>query len=57
MHTLDKTLLSLCVAFWKCANGRAVESQIRVGDAVSVLETGEHCYIKMLKPGEVVEGV
>ncbi|OJJ55098.1 hypothetical protein ASPSYDRAFT_49252 [Aspergillus sydowii CBS 593.65] len=33
------------------------ESLIRVGDAVSVLETGEHCYIKMLKPGEVVEGV
>ncbi|BCS28649.1 MOSC domain protein [Aspergillus puulaauensis] len=33
------------------------ESRIRVGDAVSVLETGEHCYIKMLKPGENVEGV
>ncbi|KAL4992720.1 hypothetical protein BDW68DRAFT_172748 [Aspergillus falconensis] len=33
------------------------ESQIRVGDAISVLETGEHCYIKMLAPGEVVEGV
>ncbi|KAL4818434.1 hypothetical protein BDW67DRAFT_183151 [Aspergillus spinulosporus] len=33
------------------------ESRIRVGDAISVLETGEHCYIKMLAPGEVVEGV
>ncbi|KAL4876656.1 hypothetical protein BJY04DRAFT_222834 [Aspergillus karnatakaensis] len=33
------------------------ESRIRVGDKISVLETGEHCYIKMLAPGEVVEGV
>ncbi|KAL4803161.1 hypothetical protein BDV18DRAFT_44055 [Aspergillus unguis] len=32
-------------------------SRIRVGDRISVLETGEHCYIKMLAPGEVVEGV
>ncbi|KAL2867191.1 MOSC domain protein [Aspergillus lucknowensis] len=33
------------------------EFQIRVGDAISVLETGEHVYIKMLAPGEIVEGV
>ncbi|KAJ0415747.1 MOSC-domain-containing protein [Aspergillus carlsbadensis] len=33
------------------------ESRIRVGDAVSVLETGKHFYVKMLAPGEVVEGV
>ncbi|RHZ50801.1 MOSC domain protein [Aspergillus thermomutatus] len=33
------------------------EFVIRVGDTVSVLETGEHCYIKLLKPGEIVEGV
>ncbi|KAI9368710.1 hypothetical protein BJX61DRAFT_203683 [Aspergillus egyptiacus] len=33
------------------------ESRIRVGDVVSVLETGKHRYIKMLAPGEVVEGV
>ncbi|KAL4784080.1 hypothetical protein BJX76DRAFT_234433 [Aspergillus varians] len=33
------------------------ECRIRVGDKLSVLETGEHCYIKMLAPGEVVEGV
>ncbi|KAE8145659.1 MOSC-domain-containing protein [Aspergillus avenaceus] len=33
------------------------ECRIRVGDRIQVLETGEHCYIKMLKPGEVVEGV
>lgn len=33
------------------------ESRIRVGDKVSVLETGEHRYIKMLAPGEAVEGV
>ncbi|KAL2812667.1 hypothetical protein BDW59DRAFT_178529 [Aspergillus cavernicola] len=33
------------------------EFRIRVGDAVSVLGTGEHRYIKMLAPGEVVEGV
>ncbi|KAE8375996.1 hypothetical protein BDV26DRAFT_282999 [Aspergillus bertholletiae] len=30
---------------------------VRVGDGIEVLETGEHCYIKMLKPGEKVEGV
>ncbi|KAF4183445.1 hypothetical protein CNMCM8927_004972 [Aspergillus lentulus] len=33
------------------------EFVIRVGDTVSLLETGEHCYIKLLKPGEIVEGV
>ncbi|KAF4245109.1 hypothetical protein CNMCM6805_006542 [Aspergillus fumigatiaffinis] len=33
------------------------EFVIRVGDTVSLLETGEHWYIKLLKPGEVVEGV
>ncbi|RDW83699.1 MOSC domain protein [Aspergillus mulundensis] len=33
------------------------ESRIRVGDKISVVETGEHRYIKMLAPGEVVEGV
>ncbi|KAL2788398.1 MOSC-domain-containing protein [Aspergillus keveii] len=33
------------------------ESRICVGDVVSVLETGEHFYVKMLAPGEVVEGV
>ncbi|KAJ5693432.1 hypothetical protein N7462_002855 [Penicillium macrosclerotiorum] len=30
---------------------------LRVGDEVRVLETGEHRYIKMLAPGEKVEGV
>ncbi|RAL08576.1 MOSC domain protein [Aspergillus homomorphus CBS 101889] len=30
---------------------------LRVNDPISVLETGDHCYIKMLAPGEVVEGV
>jgi hypothetical protein len=30
---------------------------IAVGDEVRVLETGEHRYIKMLAPGEKVEGV
>ncbi|CAI7643020.1 unnamed protein product [Penicillium glandicola] len=30
---------------------------LRVGDSVNVLETGEHQYIKMLAPGEKVEGV
>lgn len=33
------------------------EFVIRVGDEVGVLETGEHRYIKMLAPGEKVEGV
>ncbi|RHZ61113.1 hypothetical protein CDV55_106387 [Aspergillus turcosus] len=33
------------------------EFVIRVGDTVSLVETGEHCYIKLLKPGEIVEGV
>ncbi|KAL2811680.1 hypothetical protein BJX63DRAFT_422221 [Aspergillus granulosus] len=33
------------------------EFRIRVGDAISVLETGEHFYVKMLAPREVVEGV
>ncbi|KAL5340391.1 hypothetical protein BJX70DRAFT_125813 [Aspergillus crustosus] len=33
------------------------ESRVRVGDQISVLEAGEHCYIKMLAPGEIVEGV
>ncbi|KAL4865382.1 hypothetical protein BDV12DRAFT_174806 [Aspergillus spectabilis] len=33
------------------------DSRVHVGDQISVLETGEHCYIKMLAPGEVVEGV
>ncbi|KAJ5743584.1 hypothetical protein N7533_008454 [Penicillium manginii] len=33
------------------------EFVIRVGDEVGVLETGSHRYIKMLAPGEVVEGV
>ncbi|KAH8423700.1 MOSC domain protein [Aspergillus melleus] len=35
----------------------AQEFTLSVGDAVSVLETGEHFYIKMLAPGEKVEGV
>ncbi|KAL3457387.1 hypothetical protein BJX64DRAFT_18690 [Aspergillus heterothallicus] len=35
----------------------AQEFRIRVGDPISVLETGDHFYIKMLAPGEVVEGV
>jgi hypothetical protein len=30
---------------------------LNVGDEVRVLETGEHRYIKMLAPGEKVEGV
>ncbi|OQD80714.1 hypothetical protein PENANT_c033G03209 [Penicillium antarcticum] len=30
---------------------------LRVGDEVRVLENGEHRYIKMLAPGEIVEGV
>lgn len=34
-----------------------VEFRVCVGDRIEVLETGEHCYIKMLKPGEKVEGV
>lgn len=34
-----------------------VEFRVCVGDGIEVLETGEHCYIKMLKPGEKVEGV
>ncbi|KAL4742653.1 hypothetical protein BDV11DRAFT_210888 [Aspergillus similis] len=38
-------------------NASIIQSLIRVGDAISVLKTGEHCYIKMLAPGEVVEGV
>ncbi|KAI9037400.1 MOSC domain protein [Aspergillus affinis] len=33
------------------------EFTLSVGDTVSVLETGEHFYIKMLAPGEKVEGV
>ncbi|GKZ20570.1 hypothetical protein AbraIFM66951_005895 [Aspergillus brasiliensis] len=33
------------------------EFTLRVNDPVTVLETGEHCYIKMLAPGEIVEGV
>ncbi|KAJ5577503.1 MOSC N-terminal beta barrel [Penicillium hispanicum] len=33
------------------------EFQMRVGDEVCVLETGEHRYIKMLAPGEKAEGV
>jgi hypothetical protein len=33
------------------------EFVLRVGDSVEVLETGEHQYIKMLAPGEKVEGV
>lgn len=33
------------------------EFVIRVGDEVGVLETGAHRYIKMLAPGEKVEGV
>ncbi|PWY65965.1 hypothetical protein BO70DRAFT_366597 [Aspergillus heteromorphus CBS 117.55] len=33
------------------------EFTLRVNDPISVLETGEHCYIKMLAPGEKVEGV
>ncbi|KAE8314283.1 hypothetical protein BDV41DRAFT_563687 [Aspergillus transmontanensis] len=33
------------------------EFRVCVGDGIEVLETGEHCYIKMLKPGEKVEGV
>jgi uncharacterized protein YcbX len=33
------------------------EFVMRVGDAVEVLETGPHQYIKMLAPGERVEGV
>ncbi|KAL4892426.1 hypothetical protein BDV59DRAFT_202568 [Aspergillus ambiguus] len=33
------------------------EFTLRVGDSVEVLETGEHFYIKMLAPGEKVEGV
>ncbi|OJJ42710.1 hypothetical protein ASPZODRAFT_155173 [Penicilliopsis zonata CBS 506.65] len=32
------------------------ESTIRVNDAVTVLETGEHYYIKMLAPGETIPG-
>lgn len=55
---MGQTLPSLFFTlFAECANGQIVESRIRVGDAVSILETGEHCYIKMLKPGEHVEGV
>ncbi|KAJ5888969.1 hypothetical protein N7495_009010 [Penicillium taxi] len=30
---------------------------VRVGDGIEVLEVGEHRYIKMLTPGEKVEGV
>lgn len=33
------------------------EFKLSVGDAVSVVETGKHFYIKMLAPGEKVEGV
>ncbi|PLB41856.1 MOSC domain protein [Aspergillus candidus] len=33
------------------------EFTLRVDDTIKVLERGEHCYIKMLKPGEVWEGV
>ncbi|KAJ5081313.1 Molybdenum cofactor sulfurase C-terminal [Penicillium alfredii] len=33
------------------------EFRVCVGDVVRVLETGEHRYIKMLAPGERVEGV
>ncbi|BCS07494.1 hypothetical protein ALUC_11875A [Aspergillus luchuensis] len=33
------------------------EFTLRVNDPITVLETGEHCYIKMLAPGEKVEGV
>ncbi|KAJ5169207.1 MOSC N-terminal beta barrel [Penicillium canariense] len=33
------------------------EFSVSVGDEVRVLETGEHLYMKMLAPGEKVEGV
>jgi uncharacterized protein YcbX len=33
------------------------EFRVCVGDEVVVLERGEHRYIKMLAPGEKVEGV
>ncbi|KAI2832068.1 hypothetical protein CBS147343_4806 [Aspergillus niger] len=33
------------------------EFTLQVNDPITVLETGEHCYIKMLAPGEKVEGV
>ncbi|KKK22698.1 hypothetical protein ARAM_004004 [Aspergillus rambellii] len=33
------------------------EFVIRVGDSVSVVERGDHCYIKMLAPGEKIPGV
>lgn len=32
------------------------EFKLRVNDRISVLETGEHFYIKMLAPGEKVPG-
>ncbi|KAL4790703.1 hypothetical protein BDV19DRAFT_371959 [Aspergillus venezuelensis] len=35
----------------------SLKGRIEVGDGIEVLERGEHCYIKMLKVGEVVEGV
>lgn len=31
--------------------------RISVNDPISVLETGEHFYIKMLAPGEKIPGV
>ena len=34
-----------------------VEFTLCVDDSIKVMERGEHCYIKMLKPGEVWEGV
>ncbi|PLN85012.1 hypothetical protein BDW42DRAFT_191104 [Aspergillus taichungensis] len=33
------------------------EFTLCVNDTIKVMERGEHCYIKMLKPGEVWEGV
>ncbi|EAW12000.1 MOSC domain protein [Aspergillus clavatus NRRL 1] len=40
------------------ANGvLLVEFTVRVGDRISVLEIGEHFYLKSLAPGEKVEGV
>ncbi|KAL4960707.1 MOSC domain protein [Aspergillus stella-maris] len=35
----------------------SLTGRIQVDDGIEVLERGEHCYIKMLKVGEVVEGV
>ncbi|KAL4957196.1 hypothetical protein BDW69DRAFT_156867 [Aspergillus filifer] len=53
---IDKgDLTNACLGMQGVPN--SLTGRIQVGDGIEVLERGEHCYIKMLKVGEVVEGV